>query len=191
MGKVIFRIGLVLVLVGIIFLPLSRAPGRGTPQTITIVEGVPPIETETYLEPGAYFIYIFGFSAHPPDDAKVIVYDQNNLTVFESSVFETKPNGTLRFGYDFAVQKPQNYSVTLYHFNVGYLRLTTTKYVYDPAVPYPYVSLLYIGLAMVIAGVTLIVYDRTLPRGRQRALSKMRKGPKKEKRVISFCHVAV
>jgi len=163
MGKVIFRIGLVLALVGIIFMPLSRISEIRqveTPQTQTIVEGVPPIET--YLESGAYYIYIFGFNAHPPDDAKIIVYDQNNLTVFESSVFETKPNGTLRFGYDFTVQKPQNYSITPYAFEVDYLRLTTTKYVYNPAVTYPYISLLPVGLAMVIAGAASIIYDRKL-----------------------------
>jgi hypothetical protein len=157
MRKILFRTGLVLVLVGVILMLFSLSR-FATPVAVTIVESTPPhTPIETHLESGAYQIYIFGFSVHPPDDAKIMVYDQNNLTVFESSVYETIPNGTLKFGYDFTVQKPQNYSIALYDFNVGYFRLTATKYVYNPALTY--VSLFYIGLTMVIAGVALIIYD--------------------------------
>lgn len=166
MRKDTLVIGIVIILIGIIFIPLSRISETrrvSTSQTQTVANSLclPPIVT--YLESGNYHIRITEDRIIVGQSALIIVYDQNNHVVFQSSILESWEPFEIKYDYDFIVQNSGFHNITLKDASGFIVQITTTKTVWNDVIAYPFESLFSIGLAMVIIGVAFMIFGSVIP----------------------------
>jgi hypothetical protein len=152
-------IGILILLIGIVFIPISRVSETkrfSTSQTQTVANSLCPPPIITHLESGSYHIKITEDKIIAAQSARIVVYDQNNNIIFQSSILEGS-DFVIKHDYDFVVQNSGIHNITLEDAGGFVVAVMTTMTIWTDVITYPFESLFYIGLAMVITGVTLMI----------------------------------
>lgn len=156
--------GILIILIGIVFIPISRVPEVNRvskSQTQTVANSLCPPPIITYLESGNYHIKITEDKITVAQSARITVYDQDESIIFQSSILEGS-NFAIKHNYDFIVQNSGVYNITLEDAGGFRVEVTTTKTIWDDVIVYPFELLFYIGLAMVITGLTFIILSSVI-----------------------------
>lgn len=150
-------IGIIIMVMGIIFIPISRIPEikrAYTDQTQTVARSPCPPPILVYLETGNYHIEITkgnGVIWEVYGNPRVVVYDQNSIMIYQSSV-------DLSFSlHDFLVYNSGVHNITLEDVWGLNLEVTKTITISNDIVTYPFEWLLHIGLILAIIGASVMI----------------------------------
>ena len=162
MNKGALAIGIAIIVMGTIFVPVSRISEVKkvyTDQTQTVARGLCPPPILTYLETGKYHIEISEQKVIIGQNAMVVVYDQNGNVVYQSSLLESWEPIRINYQHDFVVYNSGVYNITLKDAWGFIVKVTTTTTVSHDIVTYPFEWFFHIGLLLVIIGVSVVIFS--------------------------------
>lgn len=151
-------IGVIIVLVGLILMPVSKISETdrvSTPETQPVTQNLCPPPIVAFLESGGCHITIIEHLPNLTSGARIVVLDENNSVVYQSSVFEEAPY-VVRRDFNFMVNDSGIYNMTLEDAGVFFVKVEMIATKWENVVTYPFESLFYYGLIIAAVGLCAV-----------------------------------